>query len=66
MIRKLDKVRAGRATKTETLLRSVDKYWFRFLGVVHRWAVRRGQAHGRREKVRRFRRHLAWQNHHLN
>jgi len=66
MIRNLDKVRAGRATKTEALLRSVDKYWFRFLGVVHRWTLRCGQAHCRREKLRRFRRHLAWQKPHLN
>lgn len=62
MIRKLDKVRAGLATKTENLLRSLDKYWFRFLGVVHAWTIRCAQAHCRREKLRRFRRHMEWEN----
>jgi hypothetical protein len=56
MIRKLDNVRAGRATTSETLIRSADKYWFRFLGVVHRWTIRCANAHGQREKQRRFNR----------
>jgi len=48
------------------MIRKLDKFWFRLLGVLFRWALRRGQAHGRREKMRRFRRHLAWQKAHLN
>ena len=40
--------------------------WFRLLGAVHRWVVRRAQAHCRRETLRRFRRQLAWQKAHLN
>jgi hypothetical protein len=44
----------------------LDKLWGWLLGVVYRWTVRRGQAHCRREKVRRFRRHLAWQKAFLN
>ena len=48
------------------MIRRLDKLWFRLLGALYRWAVRRGQAHGRREKVRRFRRHLAWSKNYLN
>lgn len=48
------------------MMRKIDKVWFRLLGVVHGWAVRRGQAHCRREKLRRLRRHLAWQRSYLN
>ena len=48
------------------MFRKLDKLWFRLLGLLYRWAVRRGQAHCRREKLRRFRRHLAWQTAHLN
>ena len=40
------------------MIRKLDKLWFRLLGVLYRWALRRGQAHCRREKMRRFRRHL--------
>ena len=56
MIGKLDKVRAGRATNLEKAIRSLDKYWFRLLGVVHGWTIRQAEAHCRREKHRRFRR----------
>jgi hypothetical protein len=38
------------------MIRKLDKLWFRFLGVVHRWTVRCATAHGQREKHRRFRR----------
>jgi hypothetical protein len=48
------------------MIRNLDRLWFRLLGVVHRWTLRRGQAHCRREKLRRFRRHLASQKAHLN
>ncbi|HMP82595.1 MAG TPA: hypothetical protein PKA41_07795 [Verrucomicrobiota bacterium] len=48
------------------MIRKLDKLWFWLLGVIHRWRLRRGQAHCRREKLRRFRRHLAWQKAHLN
>lgn len=43
------------------MIRKLDKLWFRLLGVVHRWTLRRGVAHCRREKWRRFRKHLEWQ-----
>jgi hypothetical protein len=48
------------------MIRKLDKLWFRLLGVLYCWAVRCAQAHFRREKLRRFRRHLAWQKTHLN
>ncbi len=48
------------------MMRRLDKVWFRLLGVVHAWVQRRGQAHCRREKLRRLRRFLAWQKTHLN
>ena len=48
------------------MIRKMDKWWFQLVGVLYRWAVRCGQAHCRREKVRRFRLHLAWQSKHLN
>jgi hypothetical protein len=48
------------------MMRRLDRVWFRLLGAVHSWALRRGQAHCRREKWRRLRRHLAWQKAHLN
>ena len=48
------------------MIRKLDKLWFRLLGALFRWTLRRGQAHCRREKMRRFRRHLAWQKAHLN
>jgi hypothetical protein len=48
------------------MIRKLDKWWFRLLGVAHRWTLRRGQAHCRREKLRRFRRLMARQNKHLN
>ncbi len=56
MIRQLDKVRVGRATNLESIIRALDKCWFRVLGGVHRWTIRRADAHCRREKHRRFRR----------
>ena len=66
MIRKIDKVRAGRATNLETVIRAFDKYWFRVLGGIHRWTIRQAGAHCRREKMRRFRRIMAsgtaWKN----
>jgi len=42
------------------MIRKLDKLWFQLLGVLHRWAVRCGQAHCEREKVRRCKRHRAW------
>ncbi len=68
MNRTLNKVRAGRATDwgASNLTRTVDKLYFRLLGVVHRWTIRQAVAHCQREKQRRFRRLMSWQNHHLN
>ncbi len=48
------------------MIRKLDKLWFWLLGVVFRAALRCGQAHCRREKVRRFRRYVAGQKTHLN
>jgi hypothetical protein len=48
------------------MIRKLDKLWFRLLGALFRSVLRCGQAHCRREKMRRFRRHLAWQKAHLN
>jgi hypothetical protein len=48
------------------MIRKLDKLWFRLVGVVHRWTLRRGQAHCRREMMRRFRRIMAWQKNFLN
>ena len=48
------------------MMQRVDKYWFRLLGAVHGWVLRRGVAQCRREKLRRLRRFLAWQKSHLN
>jgi len=58
MNRKLDKVRAGRASNLETMIRSFDKFWFQVLGFIHRWTIRQAVAHCQREKQRRFRRLL--------
>ena len=48
------------------MIRKLDQLWFRLLCATHRWLVRRGQAHCRREKQRRFYRLLAssqgWKN----
>ncbi len=44
----------------------LDRLWFRVLGVVHRWLLRRFQAFCRRELLRRLRRQVAWQKPHLN
>jgi hypothetical protein len=62
MLRKLDKVRAGRATNVETIIRACDKYWFRVLGALHRWTIRQACAHCQREKQRRFQRLMASSN----
>jgi hypothetical protein len=48
------------------MIQKLDKLWFRLLGMAYRWILRRAGAHCRREKVRRFWRHLAWQKAHLN
>ena len=48
------------------MMRRLDKVWFRLLGVLHAWVQRRGQAHCRREQLRRLHRFLAWQKSHLN
>jgi len=48
------------------MIRNLDKLWFRLVGVLFHWSLRRGHAHCRREKMRRFQRHLAWQKAHLN
>jgi hypothetical protein len=48
------------------MIRKIDRLWFELLRAMYRWLVRRAQAHCHREKMRRFRRLLAWQNHHLN
>ncbi|MEI6195335.1 MAG: hypothetical protein WCS42_13505 [Verrucomicrobiota bacterium] len=62
MNRKLDKVRAGRATNLENVIRAFDKNWFRVLGVIHRWTIRQACAHCQREKHRRFQRLMASSN----
>ncbi len=43
------------------MIRELDKLWFKLLCAMHRWLVQRAKAHSQRERVRRFRRHLAWQ-----
>ena len=48
------------------MIRFLDILWFRLLQAVFRAALRCGHAHCRREKVRRYRQHLAWQKAHLN
>ena len=48
------------------MIRNLDRLWFRLLGKVNGWVVRCARAHCRRETLRRLRRHLAWQDHHLN
>ena len=48
------------------MIRALDRLWFRLLGRTHRWILRRGEAHYRREMLRLFRRHVAWQKAHLN
>ena len=48
------------------ILRKLDRLWFRALGKVHRWTIRQGQAHCRRQKQRRFQRLMKSQNPHLN
>ena len=48
------------------MIRKLDKFWFRLLGVMYRWALRRGRTHCRREKQRRFRRLMARQKNFLN
>jgi hypothetical protein len=48
------------------MIRSIDKRWFRLLGKVHRWTLRKGKAHCQREKMRRFRHFLNSQNPRLN
>lgn len=48
------------------MMRRLDKEWFRLLGALHGWVQRRGQAHCRREQLRRLHRFLAWQKTHLN
>ena len=41
------------------MIRKLDKLWFRILGRIHVWTIRRAEAHCRREKYRRFPRLLA-------
>ena len=48
------------------MLRQIDKLWFELLRATYRWLVRRAEAHCRREKHRRFKRLMEWQNNHLN
>jgi hypothetical protein len=48
------------------MIHKLDKLWFRTLGKVHRWTLRKGKAHCQREKLRRFRRLMENQNCHLN
>jgi len=43
------------------MIHKLDGLWFRLLGTAYRWILRRAKAHCRREKMRRFRRQLAWQ-----
>ena len=51
---------------TKIMIRKLDKLWFRLLGMVHRWTIRRGQAYCDREKLRQFRRFINRQNPRLN
>ena len=48
------------------MMRRLDKCWYRVLGVVHLWVVRRAQASYRREVLRHLRRHVGWQRPLLN
>ncbi len=47
-------------------MRRVDWWWFRVLGAVLRWVMRRYQGFCRWELQRRLWRHVAWQKPHLN
>jgi len=53
--------RVTRHSEGKLVIRKLDRLWFQRLGVLHRWAVRRGQAHCHREKLRRFKGHRAWE-----
>ena len=44
------------------MIHQIDKLWFKALGKVHRWTIRQGQAHCRRQKLRRFKRLMKSQN----
>ena len=48
------------------MIRKLDKLWFRLLRRIHCWTIRQAVAHCQREKQRRFRRIMSWQNQHLN
>ena len=48
------------------MIRKLDKFWFRVLGVVHRWTIRQACAHCQREKQRRFQRLMASSRNFLN
>ena len=48
------------------MIHKIDKLWFSALGKVHRWTIRKGQAHCRRETQRRFQRLMKAQKSHLN
>ena len=48
------------------MIRQLDKLWFRLLGAAHCWVLRRADAYCRRERERRLRRFLAWQQNFLN
>ena len=48
------------------MIRKLDKWWFGVLCKAHGWVVRRAEAHCRREKVRRLRRHIEWQRNQRN
>lgn len=60
-----DSERFGNGAR-QSMMRRLDKVWFRLLGAMHGWVQRRGQAHCRREKRRRLRRFLEAQKSHLN
>ena len=48
------------------MTKTLDEIWFRFLDRLNLWTLNRLAAHCRREKMRRFRRLMAWQNNHRN
>jgi len=52
--------------KGKSMIRRLDRYWFRLLGAAHGWVLRRAQAHCRRETLWRLEQLVAWQKTHLN
>ena len=48
------------------MIQTLDKLWFLLLSALYLGVLRWARGHSRREKWRRFRRGLGWENNHLN